>query len=157
MSTAAVVPAGYVAAQQQKESVIQHLEHDVVAVGGFLKKAGLVFAKDASKGLAFAVKYAVPIETLTALIFPQAVPAETAAFNTAALIQNAVISIEQKYALANVSGQTGQMKAAEVLTLVGPTVTDLLTKAGVKTDTTHIQNIISAVVAVLNVQSLPVS
>ena len=111
--------------------------------------------KDFEKGLAWAVKYAVPVEKLVALVFPAAAPAATVLADATTLIQNAVLEVEQKYAAAGVQSGTGTQKLAEVMTLAGAAVTSLLTQAGVESSTAYVQSLVSAVVAILNVQAMP--
>ena len=118
---------------------------------GVLEAVGQGFAK----GLQWAVEYAVPAEKLTALLFPAIAPAATAAADATTLIHNAVLLVEQKYAAAGVQNGTGPQKLAEVMLLAGPAVTSLLTQAGITPNTAYIQNVVSAVVAILNVQSAP--
>ncbi|MBB5057228.1 hypothetical protein HDF16_001913 [Granulicella aggregans] len=111
--------------------------------------------KDFTKGFSWAMKYALPAEKLTALLFPTIAPEMTAAAAATTLIQNAVLMVEQKYAAAGVSKGTGTQKLAEVLLLAGDAVTSLLEKAGINADTDYIKSVISAVVGILNVQGLP--
>jgi hypothetical protein len=111
--------------------------------------------KDFEKGLAWAVQYAVPVEKLVALIFPPAAPAAVALASATTLIQNAVLAVEQKYAASGIQSGTGTQKLAEVMTLAGAAVTTLLTQANIEVSTTYVQSLISAVVAILNVQSMP--
>jgi hypothetical protein len=109
--------------------------------------------KDFAKGLQWAVQYAVPAEKLAALLFPAAGPQITAVEGVTTLIQNAVILVEQKYAASGVQNGTGAQKLAEVLTLVGSAVTQLLTSIGITATPDYVTSLISAVVAILNVQS----
>ena len=111
--------------------------------------------KDFEKGLTWAVKYAVPVEKLVALIFPAAAPAATTLADATTLIQNAVLEVEQKYAASGIQSGTGTQKLAEVMTLAGSAVTTLLTQANVESSTAYVQGLISAVVAILNVQAMP--
>ena len=111
--------------------------------------------KDFEKGLAWAVKYAVPVEKLVALVFPAAAPAATVLADATTLIQNAVLEVEQKYAAAGAQSGTGTQKLAEVMTLAGAAVTSLLTQAGVESSAAYVQSLVSAVVAILNVQAMP--
>ena len=111
--------------------------------------------KDFAKGLAWAVKYAVPVEKLVALLFPAATPAATTLACATTLIQNAVLEVEQKYAASGMQSGTGTQKLAEVLTLAGSAVTTLLTQANVEASATYVQSLICAVVAILNVQAMP--
>lgn len=111
--------------------------------------------KDFAKGLTWAVQYAVPVEKLVALLFPSAGPAATVLADATTLIQNAVLLVEQKYAASGVQSGTGAQKLAEVLALAGETVASLLTKAGIAATADYIETLVSAVVAVLNVQAAP--
>ena len=111
--------------------------------------------KDFAKGLKWAVQYAVPVEKLVGLLFPAAAPVATALASATTLIQNAVVAVEQKYAASGVQSGTGAQKLAEVMTLAGDAVTLLLTQAGVTANSTYVQSLVSAVVAILNVQPAP--
>lgn len=126
-------------------TIVATVEHDFVSVLEFI-------GKESEKGLAFAVKYAVPVEKLVSLIFPQAAPEVTAVADAAGLIQNAVLLVEQKYAASGVQNGTGAQKLQEVLLLAQSAVTGLLTSAGIKVNSGYVQSLISAVVAILNVQ-----
>ncbi len=118
---------------------------------GFLEAVGKGF----EKGLKLAVEFAVPVERLVGLLFPAAAPATAAIADATQLIQNAVLVVEQKYAAAGVQKGTGTQKLGEVLLLTESAVTTLLKQAGVAADTDYISNLVSAVVAILNVQSVP--
>ncbi|MBS1822556.1 MAG: hypothetical protein JST61_11380 [Acidobacteria bacterium] len=109
--------------------------------------------KGFEKGLKWAVTYAIPVERLAALLFPSAAPAANELADAATLIQNAVLLVEQKYAASGVQSGTGAQKLAEVLVLTEQAVTALLAKANITADTGYIANIVSAVVAILNVQT----
>src|SRR6266702_4572163 len=61
--------------------------------------------------------------------------------------------LEPKYAASGVQSGTGTQKLAEVMLLTEQSVTALLAKAGVSADTSYIESVVSAVVAILNVQS----
>jgi hypothetical protein len=111
--------------------------------------------KGFEKGLLWAVTYAVPAEKLVGLLFPAIAPATTAVADATSLIQSAVLLVEQKYAAAGVQNGTGAQKLAEVVLLAGPAVTQLLTQAGVTVSTAYLQSLVSAVVAILNVQAMP--
>jgi hypothetical protein len=109
-------------------------------------------AKGFEKGLTFAVQYAVPVEKLVALLFPGVAPEATVAADATTLIQNAVLLVEQKYAASGQQSGTGAQKLAEVLTLTQQAVTGLLAQMGITADTSYIASLVSAVVAILNVQ-----
>ena len=109
--------------------------------------------KEFEKGLKWAVKYAVPVETLVALLFPAAAPLAAGVANATSLIQNAVLLVEQKYAASGVQNGTGAQKLSEVMLLTEQSVTSLLSSAGITADTSYLQSIVSAVVVILNVQS----
>ena len=99
------------------------------------------------------VAYLPPAEALAALLFPgsAAVPAVV---NSIGLIQQAVATVEQKFAAAGNPTGTGVQKSAQVLAIVGPAVTQLLAAEKISINTAQIQNIINAVVGVLNVQPM---
>ena len=107
-----------------------------------------------AKGLKWAVEYAVPVEKLVALLFPAAAPAATMLADATTLIQNAVIVVEQKYAASGIQSGTGAQKLAEVILLAGPAVSSLLAQAGITPSTSYLQNLVSAVVSILNVQNI---
>jgi hypothetical protein len=111
--------------------------------------------KGFGKGLKWGLAYAVPAEKLVAILFPAAAPAATALIDATELVQSAVLLVEQKYAAANAQHGTGPQKLAEVLQLSGPVVTQLLKQAGITADATYVQSLVSAVVAILNVQQMP--
>jgi hypothetical protein len=113
-----------------------------------------VIGKDFAKGLKWAVTYAVPIERLVGLLFPAAAPIAAEVADATALIQSAVLLVEQKYAASGVQNGTGQQKLAEVLLLAGDAVAALLSKAGIATSTDYIGRLVSAVVAILNAQPI---
>ncbi len=122
-----------------------------MAFVGVLEAVG----KDFAKGLKWAVQYAVPVEKLVGLLFPSAAPAVTVLVNATTLIQNAVVVVEQKYAASGVQAGTGAQKLAEVLTLAGDAVTSLLASAGISATAAYVESLVSAVVAILNVQPAP--
>ncbi len=106
------------------------------------------------KGLNWAIQYALPVEKLVALLFPTIAPEMTVVADATTLIQNAVLLVEQKYAASGVQSGTGPQKLAEVLLLAGPAVTSLLTQAGITPSTSYLEDLVSAVVAILNVQNI---
>ena len=109
--------------------------------------------KGFAKGLKWAVEYAVPVEKLVGLLFPAAAPIANEVADATTLIQTAVLLVEQKYAASGAQNGTGAQKLAEVMLLTEQSVTALLGKAGITANTTYIESVISAVVAILNVQS----
>src|SRR5258708_38187927 len=109
--------------------------------------------KGFAKGLKWAVEYAGPVVRLVGLLFPAAAPIANELADATSLIQSAVLLVEQKYAGSGVQSGTGAQKLAEVVLLTEQSVTSLLAKAGVSSDTSYIQNLVSAVVAILNVQN----
>lgn len=115
---------------------------------GVLEAVGKGF----EKGLKWALTYAIPVEKLLVLLFPAAAPIAAEVIDATTLIQNAVLLVEQKYAASGVQSGTGAQKLAEVLLLTEQAVAALLTKAGIDADSDFIASIVSAVVAVLNVQ-----
>jgi hypothetical protein len=116
---------------------------------GFLESAGRLF----QKGLAFAVKEAPAVDALAALIYPPSVAVTGPATIALNLLQNSVLSIEQKYAASGVQNGTGAQKAAEVIALSGPAAVQLLTSAGLKdVDSVYVQNLITLLVGILNIK-----
>ena len=109
--------------------------------------------KGFEKGLKWAVTYAVPVERLVGLLFPSAAPVANEVADATSLIQSAVLLVEQKYAASGVQSGTGAQKLSEVMLLTESAVTGLLAKAGVQVDSAYLQSVVSAVVAILNVQS----
>jgi hypothetical protein len=120
---------------------------------GVLEAIGKAFMK----GLSFAVTYAIPVEKLVALLFPAAAPEAVGVADATGLIQTAVLAVEQKYAASGVQNGSGPQKLAEVMLLTENAVTALLKQDGITADTAYVQNLVSAVVAILNVQTVPVS
>jgi len=119
---------------------------------GVLEAVGKGF----EKGLKWALTYAVPVEKLIALLFPAAAPIANEVIDATTLIQNAVLLVEQKYAASGMQSGTGADKLGEVMLLTEQSVTALLAKAGVQADSGYIASIVSAVVAILNVQQAQV-
>jgi hypothetical protein len=125
----------------------------IMTFTGVLEAVGKGF----EKGLQWAVTYAVPVEKLAGTLFPAIAPATTAVADATSLVQNAVLLVEQKYAAAGVQNGTGAQKLAEVMLLAGPVVTQLLSQSGLPANSTYIQGLVSAVVAILNVQAMPLA
>lgn len=101
------------------------------------------------------VKYLPEASALAALLFPGQVGTIAGVVNSVGLIQQAVATVEQKWAALGAAKGTGVQKAAQVTSIVGPTVTSLLAKEGVDLNTTQLNGIINATVAVLNVRTAP--
>lgn len=112
--------------------------------------------EEVEKGLTFAVKYAVPVASLVSLIFPAAAPEATGTVVALNLIQSAVLEVKAKSAALPTSLTPAQMLADE-LQLVGPAVTQLLAAEKITVNSAQIENIIQAVVAILNTQPAPVA
>jgi hypothetical protein len=112
--------------------------------------------KGFEKGLKWAVEFAVPVEKLVALLFPAAAPAAAGVADATSLIQTAVLLVEQKYAASGVQNGTGTQKLSEVMLLTEQAVTSLLSQAGISADSSYLQSLVSAVVAILNVQNAQV-
>jgi len=109
--------------------------------------------KGFAKGLKWAVEYAVPVEKLVGLLFPAAAPVANEVADATSLIQTAVLLVEQKYAASGVQDGTGAQKLSEVMLLTEQSVAALFGKAGITTDSNYISSVVSAVVAILNVQN----
>jgi hypothetical protein len=141
----------FLAQQHRSASFKQEKEGDPMSFLNVLEEVG----KDFEKGLKWAVEYAVPVEKLVALLFPQAAPAIVAVADATSLIQGAVLLVEQKYAASGAQSGTGPQKLAEVILLAGSAVTSLLQQAGISADSGYLQSLISAVVGILKVQAMP--
>jgi hypothetical protein len=114
---------------------------------GFLETVG----KDFEKGLVVAVKAAPVVDGLANELWPASAAVTVPATLALNLLQNSILSIEQKYAAAKVQNGTGVQKAADVVALAGPTAISLLNQAGVpEVDDTYIQNLIKLLVDLLN-------
>ena len=99
------------------------------------------------------VKYLPVAAKLAELIFPAQTAVIGSAINSVDLIQQAVVTVEQKFAAAGNPTGTGAQKLAQVLSIVSPTVTELLTAEKIPVDSAYITDIVNAVVAILNVQT----
>jgi len=103
------------------------------------------------------LKYLPAAASLASIIFPAEASPIAGVVNSVDLIRQAVASVEQKFAAAGNPTGTGPQKLAQVLTMVSPTVTQLLTSEGLKVDPVYLTNIVNAVVAILNVQQTAVA
>jgi hypothetical protein len=101
------------------------------------------------------VKYLPEAAGLATLLFPAEAAGITGVVNSVSLIQQAITTVEQKFAATGNPTGTGPQKLAQVISMVGPTVTSLLTAEGLNYNSAQVTNIINAVVAVLNVQQAP--
>ena len=111
--------------------------------------------KDILVGWAEVVKYLPEVSALASLLFPGAAGTTAAVVSSVNLIQQAVVTVEQKFAAQGAPTGTGPQKLAQVTAIVGPAVTSLLAQEKIEISTTQINGIINAVVAVLNVQPAP--
>jgi hypothetical protein len=99
------------------------------------------------------MKYLPAAETLAEVLFPGQTTVIAGAVNSVDLIQKAVVTVEQKFAAAGNPTGTGPEKLAQVLSIVTPTVTQLLSAEGIKVDAGFVTSLVNAVVAILNVQT----
>jgi hypothetical protein len=128
-------------------TVGQKIEADIKKFISILDFVG----QEAEKGLVFAVKYAVPVASLVSLIFPAVAPEATGAVTALNLIQNAVLEVKAKSAALPTNLTPAQMLADE-LQLVEPAVIQLLATEKITVNSAQVQNIVQAVVAILNTQ-----
>lgn len=110
--------------------------------------------QDIKKAWSDVVPYLPSVEALATLIFPGS-GTVAGVVNSVGLIQQAVATVEQKFAAQGEPTGTGPQKLAQVLAIVSPTVTALLAAEKINVNQTQITNIVNAVVAVLNVQPAP--
>jgi hypothetical protein len=108
--------------------------------------------KDVKALWADVVKYLPAAAKLAELIFPAQTAVIASAVNSVDLIQQAVVTVEQKFAATGNLTGTGVQKLAQVLSIVSPTVTELLSAEKIPVDQAYIADIVNAVVAILNVQ-----
>lgn len=111
---------------------------------------------DCLKALSFVEKYLPEVAVLVETLFPGQTAVADGIVNSVSLIQKAVVTIEQKMAAGGAAAGTGTQKLADVVSIVSPTVTQLLTAEGLKVDTAYIQKLTNAVVDILNVQAATV-
>jgi hypothetical protein len=132
-------------------SIVSAVEADGKKLLSVLK----LVAQDATKGLAVVVKYLPEAAALAEVLFPAEAPAIAAgtsvAINVANLIQQTVAEVEAKAALIP-AGMTGAQKSADVLQIVSTTVIAQLATLKITADTAYVQQLVNAVVAILNVQ-----
>jgi hypothetical protein len=130
---------------------------NLVSVEHKIVNALEIVGKDFAKGLAVTKQYLPAAASLAALLFPAEAAPIAGVVTSVDLIQTAVTEIEQKYTAAGIakSNESNAQKLADVVSLVSPTVTSLLSSEGLKIDIPGIQNIVNAVVAVLKIQVVP--
>lgn len=116
-------------------SIMDKIGHDVKVIWGDVEK------------------YLPEVSALAAVIFPGEAGAIAGVVNSVGLIQQAVATVEAKFAATGDPTGTGPQKLAQVLAIVTPSVTQLLSSAKIEANTAQITSIVNAVVAVLNVQS----
>lgn len=98
------------------------------------------------------VKYLPDAAAIASLLFPQAAGEIAVGVSSVDLIQKAVVTVEQKFAATGKVSGTGAQKLAHVVSIVSPTVTQLLIQEKVPdVNSKLIANITNAVVAILNV------
>lgn len=115
-------------------------------------------AKDADKGLVVAIKYLPEASLIAQMLFPAEAPAIAAGtsitISVANVIQNSVAEVEAKAKLIP-AGLTGAQKSADVLQIVSSVVISQLATLGLKNaDTSYVQSLVNAVVALLNIPSI---
>jgi hypothetical protein len=134
-------------------SIVSAVEADGKKLLSVLK----LVATDVDKGLVVAEKYLPEAAALAEVLFPAEAPAIAAgtsvAINVANLVQQTVAEVEAKAALIP-AGLTGAQKSADVLQIVSTTVIAELATLKITADTAYVQQLINAVVAILNVQSV---
>ena len=98
------------------------------------------------------IKYLPEASALAALLFPGAAGTTAAVVGGVNLIQQTVVAVEQKFKASGAPTGSGPQKLAQVTDIVGPAVTALLAQEKLSINSTQLNGIISAVVAILNVQ-----
>ena len=118
----------------------------LAAFEGFLKAAGHV----AGVVLSEIVKYVVPIAQVAAVVDPSAAPVVAAFTTSLELVQNTVVSAQQRWVGEGSAANT--QKLADVLQVVEGPIVLLFAQAGVAVDTGYVTNLVNGVVAILNAQ-----
>lgn len=113
---------------------------------GFLKAAGHLVGVV----LADIVKYVVPIAQVVTIVDPAAAPVLAAFTTSLELVQNTVVSAQQRWVSEGSAANT--QKLADVLLVVEAPITLLFAQAGVAVDTGYVTNLVNGVVAILNAQ-----
>jgi phage tail protein X len=131
-------------------SVFATVEADAKKVLSVMETIG----KEAEKCLADIQPYLPEAAALAAIFFPSAAAPAAAVVSAVDLIQNTVVTVEQKYAAAGISAETGTQKAADTIALVGPAVTALLASEKIPVNTALIQQVVNGTVAILNVRTV---
>ena len=135
---------------------LETLENDIKAdakkVVSVMEKIG----QDAEKALADIKPYLPEAAALAAILFPSEAAPAAAVVSAVDLIQNTVVTVQQKMAAAGYSTANNLQKSQDVLTIVTPAVTSLLQSEKIPVNTTLIQQIVNGVVAVLNVRTVTV-
>ena len=119
----------------------------------FLEWIGTEF----EKGVTLFEKYEPEVAGIAGLIFPPAKAALAGASAAVHLVQNTVVSIEQKYAASGKQNGTGTQKLAEVVSITTPAVLQLLSADGIQADASTVEDVANVVVAVLNAKAAPTS
>ena len=110
--------------------------------------------RDIKKAWTDVVPYLPAASALASLLFPGSAQV-AGVVNSVSLIEQAVTVVEQKFVAAGSPSGSGAQKLAQVLSIVTPTVTQLLAQEGIAVNQTQVTNIVNAVVAVLNVSPAP--
>jgi hypothetical protein len=106
--------------------------------------------RDCLKALSYMQLYLPAATALAGLIFPPAQAELGTAANVIALIENAVATVEAKWAAGGQAAQTGPQKLADVLTLTEATVVQLLSQLGIHADAAYVTNLVNVIVGILN-------
>jgi hypothetical protein len=135
-----------------------------MAIVATLEKDGKKFlsvletaAKDTVKIVAGVEKYLPEATVLAEALFPQFAPEIAAGSKTFAsvadLISKTVVEVEAKSS-ALPTGLTGAQKSADVLSIASSSVIAALKSEGITADTAYVQQLVNAVVALLNVPAV---
>lgn len=117
-----------------------------------------VVGKDVVKVIAGVDKYSPDATALAISLFPQFAveikAGDAVLVGVADLLSKTVVEIESK-ASAIPAGLTGAQKAAEALTIVSSSVLAALASKGITAGAGYVQSLINAVVALLEIPSVP--
>lgn len=153
MSIAEANINGTPAAAPVHEGLLQQIEQKLAGDNNKVITIMEAIARDCLKGLSLVQTYLPAATTLAEAIFPAETASIAGATGVITLIQNAVATVEAKWAAGNESSKNGAQKLADVLSLVGPTVTETLTSLGVKVDSSYVARLVNIVVSILNIRT----
>lgn len=131
------------------EGIVSKIEGDIVSFFEFI-------GHEATVALHVIQPFLIPVETLASIMFPAQAAVIDSVINATGLIQQSVAIVEQKYSSIP-KGTASNQKLADVLSMTQDVVIAALKEAHITSDTAYVTRLVKAVVAILNVQTVPAS